>query len=125
MLLTKKDFDFKISVLALGLVECQVVDYGIGGMDMIKPLYDRLLLETIQEESMTLSGIILPESKDKPTIARVVAIGDLEDNESGNQIQVGDHVIYKKYSATELKHNGQDYLIIELKDILALVEEDK
>lgn len=92
---------------------------------MIKPLYDRLLLETIQEDSMTLSGIILPESKDKPTIARVVAVGDLEDNESGNQIKVGDHVIYKKYSATELKHNGQDYLIIERKDILALVEEDK
>lgn len=92
---------------------------------MIKPLYDRLLLEPIQEESMTLSGIILPESKDKPTIARVVAIGDLEDNESSHQIKIGDHVIYKKYSATELKHNGQDYLIIERKDILALVEEGK
>lgn len=92
---------------------------------MIKPLYDRLLLETIQEESTTLSGIILPESKDKPTIARVVAIGDLDDKEFGNQIKVGDHVIYKKYSATELKHSGQDYLIIERKDILALVEEDK
>lgn len=92
---------------------------------MIKPLYDRILLETIQEESTTLSGIILPESKDKPTIARVVAVGEFEDNETVNQVKVGDHVIYKKYSAIELKHNGQDYLIIEQKDILALVEEDK
>ena len=123
--MTKNDFNFRILLLALDEGECQEVDYGIGGMDMIKPLYDRLLLEPIQEESMTLSGIILPESKDKPTIAHVVAVGDLEDNESGNQIKVGDHVIYKKYSATELKHNGQDYLIIERKDILALVEEDK
>ena len=92
---------------------------------MIKPLYDRILLETIQEESTTLSGIILPESKDKPTIARVVAVGEFEDNETVNQVKVGDHVIYKKYSAIELKHNGQDYLIIDQKDILALVEEDK
>ena len=112
-------------VLALLGRECQQVDYGIGGIDMIKPLYDRILLETIQEESMTLSGIILPESKDKPTIARVVAVGELEDNETVNHIKIGDHVIYKKYSATELKHNGHEYLIIERKDILALVEEDK
>lgn len=112
-------------VLALIGRECQQVDYGIGGIDMIKPLYDRILLETIQEESTTLSGIILPESKDKPTIARVVAVGEFEDNETVNQVKVGDHVIYKKYSAIELKHNGQDYLIIEQKDILALVEEDK
>lgn len=112
-------------VLALMARECQRVEYGIGGIDMIKPLYDRILLETIQEESTTLSGIILPESKDKPTIARVVAVGEFGDNETVNQVKVGDHVIYKKYSAFELKHDGQDYLIIELKDILALVEEDK
>ncbi|QIK86647.1 co-chaperone GroES [Erysipelothrix sp. HDW6B] len=92
---------------------------------MIKPLYDRILLEAIQEEAITHSGILLPESKDKPTVARVVAVGESTDKESPTLIKVGDHVVYKKYSTTEIKYQNQDYLIIESKDILAIVEEDK
>jgi chaperonin GroES len=91
---------------------------------MIKPLYDRILLEPIQEETITQSGILLPESKEKPTIARVIAIGEFTDKESPSLISVGDHVIYKKYSTTELSYDGKDYLIIDRKDVLAVVEED-
>lgn len=93
---------------------------------MIKPLLDRVVLEKIEVEKKTASGIILTDvSKEKPSMAKVVAVGPgrIED---GHLIPMGIHkdeiVIYKTYAATEVKVDGKDYLICEVKDILAIVE---
>ncbi len=95
---------------------------------MIKPLYDRVLMEEIQAESTTASGILLPESKEKPSLARVVAVGPGRVDANGvlesMPVKVGDTVIYKKYSTTDIKYDGNNYLIIEMKDILAVIEEE-
>lgn len=96
---------------------------------MIKPLYDRILLEEILAESATASGILLPESKEKPSMARVVAVGNGKKDKDGNVIPmgvaVGDCVIYKKYATTHVTYQDKDYLIIDMKDVLAIVEDDK
>ncbi|MBK2402834.1 co-chaperone GroES [Erysipelothrix sp. strain 2 (EsS2-6-Brazil)] len=96
---------------------------------MIKPLYDRILLEEILAESATASGILLPESKEKPSMARVVAVGNGAKDKEGNtlpmDVKVGDCVIYKKYATTDVTYQNKDYLIIDMKDVLAIVEDDK
>ncbi len=96
---------------------------------MIKPLYDRVLLEKMEAKAETASGIILPESgKEEPSTARVVAVGEGRKTDDNKlipvDVAVGDIVIYKKYSTTEVKHHGKEYLIIDMKDILAVVEEN-
>ncbi|CAM2903976.1 co-chaperone GroES [Erysipelothrix tonsillarum] len=96
---------------------------------MIKPLYDRILLEEILADSATASGILLPESKEKPSTARVVAVGNGKKDKDGNvipmDVAVGDCVIYKKYATTDVTYQDKDYLIIDMKDVLAIVEDDK
>lgn len=96
---------------------------------MIKPLYDRVLLQEVEAELVTASGILVPESKESPSTAKVVAVGEGRIDEKGDltpvDVKVGDVVIYKKYSTTEVKHKGTDYLVIDMKDILAIVEDDK
>lgn len=96
---------------------------------MIKPLRDRVLLEPIKKESKTASGIILTDkSAEKPELARVVAIGAGIKDKNGNlvplDVKTGDVVVYKKYSSTEFKHEGNEYMIIDEKDILAVIKED-
>lgn len=87
----------------------------------IKPLADRVLVEPMQAETKTASGIIIPDNaKEKPQKAIVVAVGDGTKDYSMT-VKVGDHVLYGKYSGTELKHEGKDYLIMSEKDILAIV----
>ena len=87
----------------------------------IKPLADRVLVKPLEAETKTSSGIIIPDNaKEKPQKATVVAVG------SGNHdhkmtVKVGDMVLYGKYSGTELKFEGMDYLIMSEKDILAIV----
>ncbi len=95
---------------------------------MIRPLYDRVLLEKIEAQTQTASGIILSEaSQEQPATAVVIAVGDgrvTDDNKViPVDVKVGDVVVYKKYSATEFKHQGKEFLIVEMKDILAVVEE--
>ena len=87
----------------------------------IKPLADRVLLEPMEAETKTASGIIIPDNaKEKPQKARVVAIGSgAKDNRM--TVKVGDTVLYGKYSGTELKFEGKDYLIMSEKDILAII----
>ena len=87
----------------------------------IKPLADRVLVEPAAAETKTSSGIIIPDSaKEKPQKGTVVAVGS-GTKENPMTVKVGDHVLYGKYSGTELKHEGKDYLIMSEKDILAIV----
>tara|TARA_B100000963_G_C22605455_1_gene662288 strand:- start:1225 stop:1500 length:276 start_codon:yes stop_codon:yes gene_type:complete len=87
----------------------------------IKPLADRVLVKPLEAETKTASGIIIPDNaKEKPQKAIVVAVGD-GNTDHKMTVKVGDTVLYGKYSGTELKFDGMDYLIMSEKDILAIV----
>ncbi len=82
-----------------------------------KPLGDRILVKTVEESNTTASGIIIPDNaKEKPNRAEVIAIGtDVED------VKVGDTVVYGKYSGTELVLDGNDYIVLEVSDVLGVI----
>ncbi|CAI8157868.1 MAG: co-chaperone GroES [Flavobacteriaceae bacterium] len=87
----------------------------------IKPLADRVLIEPMAAETKTASGIIIPDNaKEKPQKGKVVAVGSGTKDEKMT-VNVGDTVLYGKYAGTELKFDGQDYLIMRESDILAIV----
>lgn len=94
---------------------------------MIKPLGDRVLVKMVEAETTTKSGIILNTgSKEKPQIAEVVAVGPggmIDGEKIEMQVKVGDRVITGKYSGTEVKYEGVEYLIVRQSDVLAIVEE--
>ena len=84
----------------------------------IQPLGARVLIKPLVQDSRTASGIILPEtSKEKPQTGLVIAIGDDETI----KVKVDDTVLFAKYTGTELKHQGVDYLLLDHNDILARV----
>lgn len=84
----------------------------------IQPLGSRVLVRPLDQEARTASGILLPETaKEKPQTGLVVAVGDDEEI----KVQVGDKVIFAKYSGTEFRHDGTEYLIMEASDILAKI----
>ena len=87
----------------------------------IKPLADRALIEPLEAETKTASGIIIPDTaKEKPQKGNVVAVGDgTKDNPV--TVKIGQTVLYGKYSGTELKFEGKDLLIMKESDILAIV----
>ncbi len=88
----------------------------------IKPLADRVLLKSFEAEETTKSGIILAASaQEKPEMSEVVAVGPGTD-ENPMTVSVGDKVIISKYSGTEVKLDGEEYTIISVNDILAVVE---
>ena len=94
---------------------------------MIKPLNDRVLIKMVEAEETTKSGIILTSgSQEKPQIAEVVEVGPGGVDEDGKkivmQIKKGDKVITSKYSGTEVKYEGVEYIIVKQSDILAIVE---
>ena len=87
----------------------------------IKPLADRVLVEPSAAETKTASGIIIPDSaQEKPQKGKVVAVGP-GTQENPITLKVGDNILYGKYSGTELKHEGNDYLIMKEADILAII----
>ncbi|MFA5619877.1 MAG: co-chaperone GroES [Weeksellaceae bacterium] len=87
----------------------------------IKPLADRVVIEPAPAETKTASGIIIPDNaKEKPQQGKVVAVGNGKKDEPMT-VKVGDNVLYGKYSGTELKWEGKDYLIMKESDILAIV----
>lgn len=91
----------------------------------IKPLGDRVVIKMIEVEEKTKSGIVLPSSaKEEPQMAEVVAIGqDIENDEKkSKQVKLGDKVIFSKYSGTEVKLDKEEYTIVKLNDILAVIE---
>ena len=86
-----------------------------------KPLADRVLVEPAAAEEKTASGIIIPDTaKEKPQKGNVVAVGS-GTKENPITVKVGQTVLYGKYSGTELKFDGKDYLIMRESDILAIV----
>ena len=93
---------------------------------MIKPLVDRVLIKMVEAEETTKSGIILSSgSQEKPQIAEVIEVGPggIVDGEKVEmQVKKGDKVITSKYSGTEVKYEGTDYIIVNQSDILAIVE---
>ena len=94
---------------------------------MIKPVADRILIKMTDGEETTQSGIILSSgAKEKPQIAEVIEVGPGITNIEGKQvkryIKKGDKVIVNKYSGTEVKYEGEEYLIIRQDDVLATVE---
>jgi chaperonin GroES len=93
----------------------------------LTPLADRVIVEPIESEEMTASGIILPETaKEKPQQGKVIAAGPGRTDDEGKRIamdvKVGDSVLYAKYSGTEIKLEGKKLLILRESDILAIVE---
>jgi chaperonin GroES len=87
----------------------------------IKPLADRVLIEPLPAETTTSSGIIIPDNaKEKPQKGKVVAVGTGTKDEKMT-VKSGDTVLYGKYAGSELKLQGQDYLIMRESDILAIV----
>ena len=93
----------------------------------LKPLGGRVIVEPIEQEEMTAGGIILPETaKEKPQEGKILASGPGERDEAGERIpmevQVGDKVLYAKYSGTEVKMDGKKLLILRESDILAVIE---
>ena len=91
----------------------------------MRPLGSRLVIEPIEQEDITAGGIVLPETaKEKPQKGTVLAIGPGDRNDKGDRIpmdvQVGDVVLYAKYSGTEIKYDGKKLLILRESDVLAI-----
>ncbi len=94
----------------------------------IKPLEDRILVQPLDAEQTTASGLVIPDTaKEKPQEGKVMAVGPGRfDDEGENRIPLdiseGDTVIYSKYGGTEVKYDGQEYLILSARDVLAIIE---
>lgn len=93
----------------------------------IKPLADRVVIKMLESEESTKSGILLAGSaKEKPQMAEIIAVGPggvVDGKEVKMELAVGDKVIMSKYAGTEVKFDGQEYIILRQSDILAKVEE--
>lgn len=93
----------------------------------IKPLGDRVLVEPLEREDVTKSGIVLPDTaKEKPQEGTIISVGSGRVDDKGVkhalEVKKGNKVLYGKYSGTEIKIEGKDYLILSEKDILAIFE---
>ena len=108
--------------LSLGTVyETNLIKYKKKNKMKIKPLADRVLVEPSAAETKTASGIIIPDSaQEKPQKGKVIAVGP-GTKENPVTLKVGDEILYGKYSGTELKHEGSDFLIMKESDILAKI----
>ena len=92
----------------------------------LKPMADNILLKAAEAQETTASGIILAgAAKEKPEVAEVVAVGPggvVDGNKIEMTVSVGDKVIMSKYAGTEVKYQGQEYVIVRMGDILAIVD---
>lgn len=93
----------------------------------LKPLGDRLVVEPVEQEEMTSSGLVLPETaKEKPQKGTILAVGPGRRDDDGDRIDmdvaVGDMVLYAKYAGTEIKVDGKKLLILKESDVLAIVD---
>ena len=93
----------------------------------VKPLFDNVLIKPLEEESKTPSGIVLPESaKEKPQIGQIMAVGPGQTDDDGKkvpmQVKVGQKVIYKKWGGNEVRIDREEWLLVEQKDIIAVIE---
>jgi len=93
----------------------------------LKPLGDRLVVEPMEREQTTPSGLVLPETaKEKPQEGEVMAVGPGRRDEDGDRVEmdvkIGDRVLYAKYGGTEIKLEGKKLLILKESDVLAIIE---
>jgi len=93
----------------------------------LKPLGDRLIVQAVEEEEKTASGIVLPDTaKEKPQKGKVLAVGDGKIGDDGKRIPLdikeGEEVIFSKYGGTEIKVDGEELLVLRESDVLARVE---
>jgi len=93
----------------------------------LRPLQDRILVQRVEEENKTKGGIIIPDTaKEKPAEGKVVAVGNGKVSDDGQrialEIKVGDRVLFGKYSGTEVKVDGEEYLIMREDDVLGIIE---
>ncbi len=93
----------------------------------IKPLFDYVLVKPLEEETKTPSGILLPDSaKEKPQVGQIMAVGTGAVSDDGKTlpiiVKVGQKVMYKKWGGNEIKVGSEEWLLVEQKDILAIVE---
>ena len=94
----------------------------------LKPLGDRVVVQPVEEEETTASGIVLPDTaKEKPQKGEVIAVGDGRYDDDGEKripldVVEGDEVLYSKYGGTEIKVDGEDLLVLRESDVLAKVE---
>ena len=93
----------------------------------IKPLEDRIVIQQLEAETTTASGLVLPDTaKEKPQEGKVLAVGPGRVDDQGNRVpvdvKIGDVVIYSKYGGTEIKYGADEYIILSSRDVLAVVE---
>ena len=94
----------------------------------IKPLEDRIVVQALDAEETTASGLVIPDTaKEKPQEGKVLAVGPGRFNEDGDarvplDVSIGDVVVFSKYGGTEIKYDGEDYLILSARDVLAIVD---
>ncbi|HEB70745.1 MAG TPA: co-chaperone GroES [Desulfobulbus sp.] len=93
----------------------------------IRPLNDRILVKRLEEEEKTAGGIIIPDSaKEKPAEGEIVAVGPGKLNDAGERVAMdvkeGDRVLFSKYGGTDVKLDGEDYLIMREDDILGVIQ---
>ncbi|MEU3146889.1 MULTISPECIES: co-chaperone GroES [unclassified Streptomyces] len=92
----------------------------------IKPLEDRIVVQPLDAEQTTASGLVIPDTaKEKPQEGVVLAAGPgrIEDGKRVElDVNVGDVVLYSKYGGTEVKYNGEEYLVLSARDVLAIIE---
>ena len=92
----------------------------------IKPLEDRIVVQAVEAETTTASGLVIPDTaKEKPQEGIVLAVGPgrfEEGNRVPLDVAVGDKVLYSKYGGTEVKYAGEEYLVLSARDVLAVIE---
>jgi chaperonin GroES len=93
----------------------------------LRPLQDRILVQRIEEETTTRGGIIIPDTaKEKPAEGKIIAVGNGKVGEDGKRIalevQEGDRILFGKYSGTEVKVEGEEYLIMREDDVLGIID---
>ena len=94
---------------------------------MIRPLQDRIIVKRLDAEEKTVGGIIIPDTaKEKPQEGKVIAVGKGKRTESGEiqalDLKEGDHILFSKYGGTDIKIDGEDYLIMREDDVLGVIE---
>jgi len=93
----------------------------------VRPLHDRVIVQRLEEEEKTKGGIIIPDTaKEKPIEGKIIAVGGGKIKKDGTKVPLevkkGDRVLYAKYGGTDVKIDGEEYLIMKDDDILAVVE---
>ena len=93
----------------------------------IRPLHDRVIIKRMEEETLSAGGIVIPDSAtEKPIKGEVVAVGNGKVLDSGEvrslDLKVGDTVLFGKYGGTEVKHNGEELLVMREEDVMAVLE---